>query len=59
MDAEDDGHYITASAIVAYTLDGKKQLLTNSSMVAMYPDVAENMIVFSTLDGETYMLNVK
>jgi Tol biopolymer transport system component len=59
MDADDDGHYITASAIVAYTLDGKKQLLTNSSMVAMYPDVAENMIVFSTLDGETYMLNVK
>jgi Tol biopolymer transport system component len=59
MDAEDDGHYITASAIVAYTLDGKKQILTNSSMVAMYPDVAENMIVFSTLDGETYMLNVK
>ena len=59
MDADDDGHYITASAVVAYTLDGKKQLLTNSSMVAMYPDVAENMIVFSTLDGETYMLNVK
>ena len=59
MDADDDGHYITASAIVAYTLDGKKQILTNSSMVAMYPDVAENMIVFSTLDGETYMLNVK
>ena len=59
MDAEDDGHYITASAIVACTLDGKKQVLINSSMVAMYPDVAENMIVFSTMDGETYMLNVK
>ena len=59
MDAEDDGHFTTASAVVAYTLDGKKQLLTNDSMIAMYPYVANNVIVFSTLDGETYMLNVK
>ena len=59
MDAEDDGHFTTASAVVAYTLDGKKQVLTNDSMIAMYPYVANNVIVFSTLDGETYMLNVK
>ena len=59
MDAEDDGHFTTASAVVAYTLDGKKQVLTNSSMIAMYPYVANNLIVFSTLEGETYMLNVK
>ena len=59
MDAEDDGHFTTASAIVAYTLDGKKQVLTNGSMIAMYPYVANNLIVFSTLEGETYMLNVK
>ena len=59
MDSEDDGHFTTASTIVAYTLDGKKQVLTNNSMIAMYPYAANNMIVFSTLDGETYMLNVK
>ena len=59
MDAEDDGHFTTASAIVACTLDGKKQVLTNNSLIAMYPYAANNMIVFSTLDGETYMLNVK
>ena len=59
MDAEDDGHFTTASAVVVYTLDGKKQVLTNGSMIAMYPHVANNVIVFSTLDGETYMLNVK
>ena len=59
LDAEDDGHFTTASAVVAYTLDGKKQVLTNNSMIAMYPYVANNVIVFSTLDGETYMLNVK
>ena len=59
MNAEDDGHFTTASAIVAYTLDGKKQVLTNGSMIAMYPYVANNLVVFSTLEGETYMLNVK
>ena len=59
MADEDDGHFTTASVVVAYTLDGKKQVLTNSSMIAMYPYVAENLIVFSTLEGETYMLNVK
>ena len=59
MDSEDDGHFTTASAVVAYTLDGKKQVLTNSSMIAMYPYVANNLIVFSTLEGETYMLNIK
>ena len=59
MDAEDDGHFTTASAVVAYTLDGKKQVLTNGSMIAMYPHVANNLVVFSTLEGEPYMLNVK
>lgn len=59
MASEDDGHFTTASAIVLYTLDGKKQTLTNDSMIAMYPYVAENAIVFSTIEGEIYMLNVK
>ena len=59
MADEDDGHFTTASAIVAYTLDGKKQVLTNDSMIAMYPYVANNLIVFSSLEGETYMFNVK
>ena len=59
MDTYDDGHYTTASTIYAYSLDGKKQALTNSSMIAMYPYTTKNAIVFSTLEGETYMLNVK
>ena len=59
MADEDDGHFTTASAIVAYTMDGKKQVLTNDSMIAMYPYAANNAIVFSTIEGETYMLNVK
>ena len=59
MADEDDGHFTTASKIVAYTLDGKKQGLTNDSMIAMYPYAAENAIVFSTIEGDIYMLNVK
>ena len=59
MADEDDGHFTTASAIVAYTLDGKKQTLTNNSMIAMFPYATKNAIVFSTIEGETYMLNVK
>lgn len=59
MASEDDGHFTTASAIVLYTLDGKQQTLTNDSMIAMYPYAAENAIVFSTIEGETYLLNVK
>ena len=59
MADKDNGHYVTESAIVAYTLDGKKQILTYKTMIAMFPYVAENAIVFSTDEGETYMLNVK
>ena len=59
MADEDDGHFITASAIVAYTLDGKKQVLTDKSMIAVEPYTTANSVVFSTLDGEVYMLNVK
>jgi Tol biopolymer transport system component len=59
MADEDDGHFTTASAIVAYSLNGQKQVLTSNKIIAMYPYAAENMIVFSTLKGETYMLNIK
>ena len=59
MADEDDGHFMTASRIVAYTLDGKMQVLTNDSMIAVEPYAANGAIVFSTLDGEVYMLNVK
>ena len=59
MADKDNGHYVTESVIVAYTLDGKKQVLTHNSMIAMFPYVAQNAVVFSTIDGETYMLNIK
>lgn len=59
MATYDDGHFTTASSIVAYTLDGKKQVLTSDDMIAMWPYAAKNAIVFSTIEGETYMLNIK
>jgi Tol biopolymer transport system component len=61
MNDEDDGHVITSSAIVAYTLDGKKQVLTNNSIMAMYPYVSADgtKIVCSTPAGEAYLINIK
>ncbi len=61
MADEDDGHVMTASAIVAYTLDGKHQVLTGNDMIAMYPYASADgkKIVFSTDNGETYLLIIK
>ena len=59
MNDQDDGHFTTTSAIMAYTLDGKCQVLTSPDMIAMYPFAAEGKVVFSTLQGKTYLLNVK
>lgn len=59
MNDQDDGHFTTTSAIMAYTLDGKVQVLTSPDMVAMYPFAAEGKVVFSTIQGKTYLLNVK
>lgn len=59
MADEDDGYFITASAIVVYTLDGHYQELTKKDLVAMYPCVSEGMITFATANGDTYLMKVK
>ena len=59
MNDQDDGHFTQRSAIMAYTLDGKVQTLTSPDLIAMYPFAAEGKVVFSTLEGKTYLLNVK
>lgn len=58
-DSKDNGHFITESAIVAYSLDGKKQVLTNSDQIAVFPHAAEGKIAYSTSEGEIYVMNVK
>jgi hypothetical protein len=59
MHDEDDGKYLTASAIVAYNLQGQKQILVNKEMMAIYPYAAEGQIAFSTAGGEIYLMKVK
>lgn len=60
MDDRDDGAFIYASTIVAATLEGDVQVLTDSSVVAMYPKVSNStgQIAFSTPGGEAYIINV-
>lgn len=59
MEDEDDGHDFTASALVAYTLDGKSQTLVAKDKLAMYPYAAEGKIAFTTSKGDMYLLTVK
>ncbi len=54
----DDGELVYASTIVAATLDGTTQVLTDESTIAMYPHAANGKIAFSTPAGEAYIINV-
>ena len=55
---QDDGEFIYASTIVAATLDGKTQVLTDDSTIAMYPHAIAGKIAFSTPAGEAYIIQV-
>ena len=59
MADEDDGKFLTASAIVAYTLDGRHQILVNKEQMAIYPYAANGKIAFSNAGGEVFLMNVK
>ena len=59
MHDEDNGKWITASAIVAYSLQGEKQILLNKETMAIYPYAADGKIAFSTAAGKVYVMNVK
>lgn len=59
MHDEDDGKFLTASAIVAYDLQGQKQILVNKEHLAIYPYAANGKIAFSTANGEIYLMHVK
>ena len=58
-DTKDNGEVILESAIVAYSLDGKKQVLTNGENIAVFPQTTEGKIAYSTSEGEIYVMNVK
>ena len=58
-DAKDNGEVVLESVIVAYRLDGKKQVLTNGDQIAVFPQAANGKIAYSTSEGEIYIMNVK
>lgn len=61
MQDQDNGEYVTASKLVAASVDGKvKQDLTQDSSMAMYPAVAGNgsKMSFVTPDGELFIMNI-
>ena len=58
-DAKDNGEVVLESVIVAYSLDGKKQVLTNGDQIAVFPQAANGKIAYSTSEGEIYVMNVK
>lgn len=61
MDEVDDEYTITASSIVARTLDGQEQTLTGSEVIATYPQPSSQSgkIAFSTPDGKIYLITVE
>lgn len=58
-DTKDNGEVVLESVIVAYSLDGKKQVLTNGEQVAVFPQAANGKIAYSTSEGEIYVMNIK
>ena len=59
MHTEDDGYNFTSSVVEAFTLDGKRQTLTDKSLMASFPYVVDGKIVFTTMSGVAYMMTVK
>ena len=59
MDYDDNGEQVTASGIVAYTLDGKSQVLVEKSQMAIFPHVAEGKIAYTNTKGELFLMTVK
>ncbi len=62
MHDKDNGETFTESTIVAHTLDGKQQVLTDKNRhLAMYPFVSKDskQIAYSTTNGEVFVINVK
>ena len=60
MNDTDDGEFVQSSEIVACTLDGARQTLTDASVVAQYPKPAAQAgkIAFTTPSGEAYIINL-
>ena len=60
MNDKDDGEVILSSSIIAVTLDGKRQALTDDSVIAQYPKPAQQAgkIAFTSPEGKAYIIHV-
>lgn len=60
MNDQDDGEVFTSSEIVAVDLQGNRQVLTGTDVIAMYPmpSAQSGKIAFSTPTGEAYIINL-
>ncbi len=57
--ATDDGHQITASQLLLLKADGTfKTELTSTASMAMHPTCGGGKIVYSTIDGLLYQMNI-
>ncbi len=62
MHDKDNGETFTESTIVAHTLDGKQQVLTDKNRhLAMYPFLSADgkKIAYSTGNGEVYLIHIQ
>ena len=61
MNDRDDGKVLLSSSIMAYTLDGKVQELTDSSKMLMYPQCCarQGIIACSAANGEIFLLRIQ
>lgn len=59
MTTTDNGDVFTSGEIVVVDLNGTKQVLTGSDVIAMYPLPASGKIAFSTPTGEAYIINLQ
>lgn len=61
MDETDGEYTIIASRIIARTLDGVQQVLTEDDIIATYPlpSAQSGKIVFSTPDGQIYLITIE
>ena len=60
MNDSDDGKMLLSSSIMAYTLDGKVQELTDRAKMLMYPQCCaqKGLIVCSAANGEIFVLRI-
>lgn len=61
MNDVDDGHMVTSSSLIASNLDGVRQELTPTDIIAMYPSITADgkKIAYVSEAGEIFVLNLK